>query len=387
MTSSGRDWEFGEFGILFRGLRSFMRIVLNTDEIPFDVVTTRFGEFRAKARSRKLANAFRDVRHYLEICFPENEWRSPDIDLFVKCFLSFVPIQRCVNIDPSEYQIGYGLEGQIFNDFVAYIREEAKRRGVKKAMRDWLYGATTLQQGNIKAYLRTMPNCTTKLMLVRADLLYRANAVSPDGVMRRLSVGGFREAMREERLRRRRKGKKKRRGKENRARFDVVRAMQHRTDFLENRDGKDKEFFKHLIGYVWKVAQSEKGLLHHHVLFIFDAQCVQSDFRLLELAGQRWNDITNGAGFLHSTHFKKKELMEKGAWYYGKVSCHDAEALERAFIDASGYFTEERQLLCFKPLPHSQTLTKGLPHKPRVGGPGRPRKCAARASDDGVPEG
>lgn len=365
-----------------------MGIVLNTDEIPFDVMTNRFGEVRAKAHSRKLANAFRDVRHYLEICLPENEWRSPDISLFVDCFLSYIPIQRCANVDPSEYQIGYGLEGQIFNDFVAYIREEARRRGVKKAMRDWLYGATTLQQGSIKAYLRTMPNRSTKLMLVRAELQYRIKAVSSDDVMRRLSVGGFREAMREDRLRRRRAGKKKRRGKENRARFDVTRAMQHRSDFLDNRNGKDKEFFKHLIGYVWKVEQSERGLLHHHVLFIFDAQYVQSDFRLLELAGQRWRDITNGAGFLHSTHFKKKALIAEGTWYYGKINCsRDMQALERAIEDVSGYFTKDTQPVRFKPLPHSQTLTKGEPHKPRVGGPGRPRKCAARASDDGVPEG
>ncbi|NOK56954.1 YagK/YfjJ domain-containing protein [Burkholderia thailandensis] len=362
----GRVWACGEYSALFTKLIALLKLVLDTKDVAYDVEVKRSRK-HVRKRSEALASCFQRLNWLPDICLPS--WAcSPDIRLFLDCYASHPDMKRCWCVDPGELVRDDLLEAEVFNDFVDRMRREAKRRGVKKAMRNWKYCATAMEKRSIQRYLRTMPNASTKLLAVRCELQYREEAMSEADVMIRDSVmsvpGPFHDRRRDRGV------------PECVARIDPERAMADRDRFVANPQGKDKELFKHRLGYVWKIEQDRNGIIHHHVLFIFDGQRVKDEFAALDRIGVRWDAITEGAGYLHSSHYEKKSFIEKGRWHYGFIDCHKPEVLELMIGDASSYFTKDEQLLRFKPTPGSRTLTKGRPHKLRVGGPGRRRKTS-----------
>ncbi|WP_186084765.1 YagK/YfjJ domain-containing protein [Burkholderia gladioli] len=359
-----RVWARGEYSAVFTKLITLLKFVLDTKDIAYDVKLKGNRKYVAKL-STGLASCFQRLNWLPDICL--QGWAcSPDVGLFVDCYASHPDIRRCACVDPAELVRDDLIEAEVFNDFVAYMRTEAKRRGVKKAMHNWVYGATAVEKRSIQRYLRTMPNASTKLLTVRCELQYREDAMSEADVMIRSSLASVPGPFHD---RRRDRG-----APECASRFDPERAMADRDSFVANPLGKDKELFEHRLGYVWKIEQDKNGMIHHHVLFIFDGQCVKDEFAALDRIGVRWDAITKGAGYLHSSHYEKKSFIEKGRWHYGFIDGHKPEMLELMIEDASSYFTKDEQLLRFKPTPGSRTLTKGRRHKKREGGPGRPRK-------------
>lgn len=357
-----RLWHVGEYSALFRKLVIFVHQVLTTDEIAFDV-RVKGGQKVAKVRWKPLADCFPMLNCLPDICFPGYAY-SPDTQLFLDCYASHREIASCLFAQPYAHVVDGLVEAEIFNDFVAMMREEAKRRNLKKAMHSWTYCLTKRQQIEIRGYLRTMPNKSTKLLAVRFDGLYRECAISDDHALARSSLAGLCGPFPDSR--------EDGTAPETAARIDAARAMEHRREFVENQLGKDKELFEHLIGYVWKIEQSEAGVIHHHVLLIFDGQYVKDEFLALDRVSDRWRAITNGAGFMNSSHFGKREFKEGGKWRYGMIE--SPEALEAMIEDTAAYFTKGEQPLRFKPTPHARTLAKGHPWPKREGGPGRPRK-------------
>jgi hypothetical protein len=359
-----RVWVCGEYSAVFIKLVNLLKFVLNTQDIAYDV-KWKGNRKHVRNHSEGLANCFQRLNWLPDICL--SGWAcAPDIRLFLDCFASHPDMRGCACIDPGALVRDDLIEAEVFNDFVAYMRGEAKRRGVKKAMHNWAYGATAVEKRSIQRYLKTMPNASTKLLTVRAEFQYREEAVSEADVMIRSSLmsvpGQFHDRRRDRGV------------PECAARFDPERAMADRDCFVANPLGKDKELFEHLLGYVWKIEQDENGIIHHHVLFIFDGQWVKDEFVALDRMAVRWEAITKGTGYLSSSHYRKKSFKEKGRWHYGFIDCHKPGMLELMIEDASSYFTKDKQLLRFKPTPGSRTLTKGRRRKLREGGPGRPRK-------------
>ncbi|WP_333981574.1 YagK/YfjJ domain-containing protein [Burkholderia gladioli] len=362
IDTGDRVWHVGEYSVLFGRLVTFLDLVLTTDAIAFDV-SVKAGQKVAKIRCQALADCFSILSRLPDICFSGYAY-SPDIQLFLDCYASHREIASCSFVRWGWHVVDGLIEAEIFNDLVATMREEAKRRNLKKAMHNWTYGLTKRQRIEIRGYLRTMPNKSTKLLAVRFEGLYRERAVSDDHVLARSSLAGLCgpfPASREDGT-----------APETAARMDAARAMEHRREFVENQLGRDKELFEHLIGYVWKIEQSKAGVIHHHVLLIFDGQYVKDEFAALDRISERWVAITNGAGFVNSSHFEKRQFKEGHKWCYGLIESPDV--LEAMIEDAAAYFTKDKQPLRFKPSPHARTLTKGRPWPKRQGGPGRPRK-------------
>ncbi|WCM18359.1 inovirus-type Gp2 protein [Paraburkholderia bryophila] len=357
-----RVWHVGEYSALFHRLVTFLDLVLTTEKIAFDV-RVNAGQKVGKVRCRALADCFPMLRFLPDICFSGYAC-SPDIQLFQDCYALHREIASCSFVKPDWHVVDGLIEAEIFNDFVATMREQAKRRNLKKVMHNWMYGLTKRQQIEIRRYLRTMPNKTTKLLAVRCDGFYLKQAISDDHVLTRSSIAGVSGPFADSR--------DDGTSPETAARIDAAHAMEHRREFLENQLGKDWELFEHLIGYVWKIEQSKDGVIHHHILFIFDGQQVKDEFVVLDRISERWRVITNGAGFVNSSHFEKREFREGGKWRYGMIESQ--EALDAMIEDAATYFTKVEQPLRFKPTPHARTLAKGRPWSKREGGPGRPRK-------------
>lgn len=367
MDVDARVWEEGEYSLLYRKMVNFLDFVLNSDMAAFRVEVGSKGHKSVKVLSLKLANCYRNFNGIPNICFPGYAC-SPDVALFLDCYASHREISCCTFVNASWNVIDGLTEAEIFNDFVVYMRREAKRRGVKKSMRDWMYGLTKAQRDSIRAYLRTMPNKSTKLLCVRCELQYRTVAVSGDHVRLREFVGSVPARLVDTRA--------ERGAPECAARIDMGRAMEDRDSFFDNPLGKDKDLFEHLIGRLWKTEQDKRGIIHHHALLVFDGQHVKDEFAALDRVAVRWKAVTHGAGYLHSTHHEKQKLIDEGRWHYGRIDCREGEmeALEAMIDDAAEYFTKDTQPVRFKPTPHARTLVKGWPRKPRQGGPGRPRK-------------
>ncbi|WP_420996551.1 hypothetical protein ACKI2N_032780 [Cupriavidus sp. 30B13] len=361
LPSGVRLWGVKEYSRIFKRLLVFVEVVLTTNDNPFVITNLPYGK-SYRIRSHRLAHCFRHFDQLLEIC-PAGFVYAPDVELFRVCYQSHARIAGCTFENPKWLCTDGLLEAEVFNDFIAYMRQEAARLEVRKAIRDWKYGMTSVQKEGITEYLRTMPNRTTKLLAVRCELQYREVAQSVADILVRAVEEGMPalrvEDLVEEEL------------PECRARLDSAVAMRDRDRFLSNRYGRDRSLFDPMIGHVWKIEQSGAGIIHHHVLFLFDGQVVKDDLTRLELIFRRWEAITGGAGYGHSSHYDKQRFASIGRWHYGNID--GPVALEAMIADVANYFTKDTQLLRSKPALKARTLTMGRAHKQREGGPGRPR--------------
>jgi len=353
-------WEVGEYSKLFKKLVSFLESVLYTSDKAY-VIQERYGRRSVKECS-KLAAHFRHFGYLHSVLF-EHYVYTPDIELFRRCHITHPGIGACSFTSPRRYVADGRMEAEVFDEFIAYLRDEAIRLGIKKELHDWRYGQTSIQRELIKAYLRTMPIRTTKLLAVRCELQYREEAVTEEDIVFRVAFGthmGIERSHIHDKYR-----------AEYRGRIDIKEAMNHRKRFFSNPHGKDAELFKYLIGYVWKIEQSTA--IHHHVLLIFDGQRVRDDIQRIEHVFSRWEAITGDAGYGYSTHYRKKVLIDQGRWDFGNIDCRDTAALERMIDNVAEYFTKDGQLLRVKPSLKARALTMGRAIKQRTKGPGRPR--------------
>lgn len=359
-----RVWYVGDYAFLLNKLIDFLDLVLVTGKLAFRIVRNGDGTI-IKVRSEKLANCFQPwFRQLIDVCLPRTVF-SEDIELFRNCYLADPAIRSCLFESRNRGLVGNMTEADAFNTFVDRLRVEAKRQRVKRKLESRARSLTKRQDKLIRAYLATLPFRTTKILAIRAELQYREVAVCPNDVLVREFVEGLHDGLPAP------IGLEVR--PECRARFDAERAMWHRDRFVANRHGKDCDLFEHLIGYLWKIEQSE-GVIHHHVVFFFDRQHVQDEFYWLERIFHRWEVITEGGGYGSSPHYRKESFEEKGLWHYGDIDCHDPRAVKRMVEDVVGYFAKAGQFLKGKPTRDARTLTKGQKYRPRMGGPGRPRK-------------
>jgi hypothetical protein len=75
--------------------------------------------------SEDLASCFQRLNWLPDICLPG--WAcSPDIRLFLDCYAWHPDMRCCVCVDPGELVRDDLIEAEIFNDFVEYMRREAK---------------------------------------------------------------------------------------------------------------------------------------------------------------------------------------------------------------------------------------------------------------------
>jgi len=288
---------------------------------------------------------------------------SADLQLFFDCYRT-TPLwhgkAEASFHDPNLHLPDGSILAERFNAFVAYMREQARARGVAKRLSDWKRGLQD-QEESIGEYLDGVFAANPDIVGQRADLGFVKTVAVESDALQRMSwqvdaSGQWSQVQSTQRS----SGA----GWETSARIDPVVAMQFRERFFENRRGADRELFEHLVGYIAKAEQGEThGALHIHVLFLFDATQVKSLERTRLLAQERWKRVTNGLGIVFDCHDPDYEarLRHDGIWSLDPVLDGDPVQFEKLRAYVLRYFTkDDGQLVRVKPTAKARMLTKGL---------------------------
>ncbi|KGC48112.1 inovirus-type Gp2 protein [Burkholderia pseudomallei] len=356
-----RGWELGEYQELYNGLVEFMGSVLSDDHDPYEI---RFdqGIKYAVARRATLTRHLRWCHAFMDLYWP-GYYYSADLQLFFDCYRT-TPLwhgKAEASFHDSNQRFPDGsILAERFNAFVAYVREQARARGVAKKLSDWRRGLGD-QEESISEYLDEVFSSNPDIVGQRADLGFvKTVAVESDALPRMswqvAASGQWSQVSSKERS----SGA----GWEPRARIDPAVAMRFRELFFENRRGADRELFEHLVGYIAKVEQGEThGAYHIHVIFLFNAKRVKSLERMRLLAQERWKRVTNGLGMVFDCHDPDYEaqLRRKGLWSLDPVLDGNAQQFEKLKAYVLWYFAkDDGQMVRIKPTPKSRTLTMGL---------------------------
>ncbi|NJZ81610.1 inovirus Gp2 family protein [Ralstonia solanacearum] len=367
---TGRGWHPGEYCDLYQWLVEFMDSVLSADQIPYEIRDDGFRRWavrntKTQAGKRNLTGYLRWCWAFMDLYWPDCSY-SPDFQLYFDCYRSFAPIQlslaeRVIRDDPSALFPDGTILAERFNAFVAYLREQARAKNVRKKMLDWKAGLK--HQGKVvRDYLVGLVKKHPNLLPVRLDFLYTVSAAVESEALLRTSWERNSEGLLvsvpsalpevEGRL-------------ETRGRIDVRQAMRDRAAFFDRSCGPALELFDFVAGFICKMEQgSEHRAYHLHTVLLFDATKVkESDIeRLIGLASQRWQHVTGGAGLVFNCHDEdyKAGLKREGAWSLDPIRKGNAEQIEKLVEYIDRYFTkDDGQMLRVKPTAKSRTLTKG----------------------------
>ncbi|KGW58810.1 MULTISPECIES: inovirus-type Gp2 protein [Burkholderia] len=355
-----RGWELGEYQELYNGLIEFMGSVLSADHDAYEIRFDR-GIKYAVTRRATLTRHLRWCHAFMDLYWP-GYYYSADLQLFFDCYRT-IPLwhgkAEASFHDPNQRFPDGSILAERFNAFVAYVREQARARGVAKKLSDWRRGLRD-QEESIGEYLDALVADYPDIVGQRADLGFvKTVAVESDALPRvncQVDASGqWSQVPSTERS----SGA----GWETRARIDLAVAMRFRELFFENRRGADRELFEHMVGYIAKVEQGEKhGAYHIHVLFLFNARQVKSLERMRLLAQQRWERVTKGLGIVFDCHDPDYEagLRREGRWSLDPVLDGNGEQFEKLRAYVLWYFAKDAgQMVRVKPTAKSRMLTMG----------------------------
>ncbi|CAJ6822089.1 Protein of uncharacterised function (DUF3296) [Burkholderia pseudomallei] len=371
-----RTWKTGDYGRLFKRLIKFMDAVLYTKLMPFDV------EQNAKRKkvtdASHLASFYRQCHQFMDLYWKGQAY-SPDLQLFFDCFRKHPKIGYCL-FQGARWNLEEGLcEADVFNDFVTYLRCEAKAGNIKKKIADWK-AVLKSEKKSIRKYVIELARKYSKMLAVRVDMGYLTVARNEEAARTRTAweVGDASAWSVPMDLERERAMQA-----ENRARIDAEIALRDRTEFFDfkNQYGADKDLFEHMIGYIVKLERSDDGPYHFHCIFFFDGQKVQSVKYWTKRIERYWKKITKDRGYVHNCHInpKKEEMKKQGRWAVGRINSGNWSQVSTLGRYATWYFAKGGQRARVKPKAKSRLLTMGMIRKKRVGGPGRPRKAMKRS--------
>lgn len=358
--SNMRGWELGEYQELYNGLVEFMGSVLSTAHVPYEIRYDRGIKYAVPSRPT-LTRHLKWCHAFMDLYWP-GYYYSADLQLFFDCY-RVTPLWKG-KAETSFYDPNQGFpDGSIlaerFNAFVAYMREQARARGVAKKLSDWKRGLGD-QGGSISEYLDGVIFDHPDILPMRADLGLLKTVAAESDALPRMSwqvdgAGRWLQVPSKERS--------CVAGWETRARIDPAVTMRFRELFFENRRGADRELFEHMVGYIAKAEQGEKhGAYHIHVIFLFNAKRVKSLGRMRLLAQERWKRVTNGLGIVFDCHDPDYEaqLRRKGRWSLDPVLGGNGEQFEKLKTYVLRYFAkDDGQMVRVKPTAKSRTLTMG----------------------------
>ncbi|AVA37193.1 hypothetical protein [Cupriavidus metallidurans] len=295
-----RYWEVGEHRELMQQLESFLDSVLETDQVPFHI-RHQYGREQA-VRNPIGVSGYRSLSGFLPLCgrWMDLYWPgytySADLQLFFDCFLQH-PFARVFGYGAQAGAFDQATAANLYNNFVASLRTEAVRRGVRKTLADARANVRD-QASSIGRYLGGLTSQHRSLVPVRVDFYYQQDAFDGSDAMLR---GGW--AVTNEgiwmpvpsclpmNLGR----------PETRGRIDTAVAMAHRDSFFSNRRGADKHLFERMLGHVCKLEQGGRsGANHFHCVFLIDARGLnEGGISMLKYGlSDRWRRVTRGQGLM-----------------------------------------------------------------------------------------
>ena len=363
-TGVTRYWEAGEHNELMQQLKSFLDTVLETNQIPFDI-RHQYGREQA-VRNPIGVSGYRSLSGFLSLC---GQWMdlywpcyaySADIHLFFDCFMQH-PFAQVFGYCAQGGVVDHAVAANLYNDFVACLRTEAVRRGVRKTLADARANLRD-QADSVGRYLTELTSQHKGLTPVRVDLNYQQDAFDASDAMVRGGWAASNEGiwMQVPSCLPMNLGRP-----ETRARIDTAVAMAHRDSFFGNRRGADRHLFERMVGHVCKLEQGGRsGANHFHCVFLIDARgLTDAHVQALKFGlGDRWCRVTGGQGMMFDCHDEgyRRSIESHVPWVLDRLDGANA-AHVAAFIGyVVGYFTkDDGQAVRVKPTLKAQTLTRG----------------------------
>ncbi|MBR8171584.1 inovirus-type Gp2 protein [Burkholderia cenocepacia] len=364
-AASAIYWALNSYGEIYSNLVDLVNAAVYTDYAPFTF------DFRKPYPVRTLSTTgeHKHLGGFLakfDLCMDlrwPDYYYSPDFRLFFDV-LSTHPIADLRQTDASRTVAAMKQQASLYNQFIADLRKEGKRRNIKKQMSDWR-GGLTEQTRSVRELMVDLRALNKRLIPMRVDLYYSTSAVVEADAMPRVCWSAYSKA---EHADDRFDASGWIGSFEVRARIDSRRAMEDRASFFENRKGADRELFDPMVAYVCKMEVGGRHRANHfHTLFLFDADRVglQDLFRLYSVAEWRWRRVTSGLGLAFHSRNREDELQlrRQGRWALDALDCHndaDLTALEQHVLR---YLVKEKgQTLRVKPSRRAHTFVKGMPH-------------------------
>lgn len=358
--SKMRGWELGEYQELYNGLVEFMESVLTTNHDPFEIRHDR-GIKYSVARRPTLTRHLKWCHAYMDLCWPDRYY-SADFQLYFDCYRT-APLWECraeaFFYNPNLRIPNGSILAERFNAFVAYLREQARTRGVTQKLTNWKRGLEG-QEASIGKYLDALFADHPDILPMRADLSFVKTVAVESDALPRMSwlLNASTQWSQEPSMERSSVA-----GWETRARIDPALVMQFRALFFENRCGADRELFDHLLGYIAKVEQGKQhGAYHIHVLFLFDSERVRNSEWMMTLVHERWARVTKGLGMVFDCHDADYEAQLRliDRWSLDPILDGNVQQFEKLKAYVIRYFTkDDGQMVRIKPTAKSRTLTMG----------------------------
>ncbi len=155
------------------------------------------------------------------------------------------------------------------------------------------------------------------------------------------------------------------------AEFAHLVTIKNFHDFKVNfndKVGRKRGCFKHLIGHAWAIEQgSETGGLHCHLLLIYNGDKRQNDWFLGDAVGKHWVEMTEGLGCYYNCNTKKHKASykRKGTLGIGRIHRDNPVEVDNAMY-AGGYLV--------RPEKYEQRLKAWLPDMRSFGHGNLPKK-------------
>ncbi|WP_035552987.1 hypothetical protein [Burkholderia sp. 9120] len=285
----GCVWFLGERSDDLAELVSFMNAVVYGKDVPFEI---RRESRRKRAVAVSSLALFLRYLYPLIECYARDVIYSPLLRLFFDCYRRH-RIRSCESLQANATAFTDEIVGEVFNDFVAFMRDEGARIDVIAKVKNWERNSKDNAK-RVARYVEERRSRYKHLRPVFIDFHYHVASPSDDELSRMQS--GIRALAQEDQV----------------AYFgdmddqaprptialvDFEQVQKDRDHLIANMRAKPT-LFERVVGFVWSIEWSRIGGYHLRFVFLLD-ESQDEELRKIETQiGVYWETvITQGRGF------------------------------------------------------------------------------------------
>ncbi|MCJ0761590.1 YagK/YfjJ domain-containing protein [Variovorax terrae] len=272
-------------------------------------------------------------------------------------------IKSCAGLVYCETVKENSTVADIFDEFVAVMREVAVKIKLRKAIASWESKINkNLQRINELEF--KLFNSYPQLCVIRLDLYHQERKFLPEQI--KVFVNKDRECSYIDLS----DGVVSSVPRAVRVPIEVV--QKDREHLFANMKGKP-DLFRYLKGYVWRIEFTPRAGYHLHLVLFFDGSHVKDDQGLATKIGEYWRDkITQGDGYFDNVNMRRKERWG-GTWVLGQIGHWELEKRANLRRYVLGYPCKTNQLVQVMPKKGTHLFGSGLVNRRKLEQRGRPR--------------
>ncbi|CAJ2771634.1 Uncharacterised protein [Burkholderia pseudomallei] len=303
-----------------RSIVTFMQQVTRTKDVAFRI---------ADRNGRKKAIEASSLARYFSLLggmarlYSRRYSYSPLLRLFFSVYAKHA-IRRCILRGPSRQFDNCSIEGEVFDDFIARLREEGARIDIVNKLNGW-ENTSDENERNVQRYLRALFDKHGSLLPVQVDLSYESSRID-EGHVSELAKTIAREHDEDMAFLY---------GSETDGvdtheplpQHEVDHVIKDRNRLCTNMPAKPS-IFGSMVGHVWRIEWAYTGF-YLRVVFLFEGSTPTTDVWMGDQIGQYWREcITEGRGSHRNLNLSGRKLGD-GSMETGKIEWHETAKREK----------------------------------------------------------